>query len=123
KRSATDRCRDRSLRHRKARLARAFPFCRRHSRAGAAGHAHVSSVLSKLVDAPMPALNSQLDPRSQEFIDNATYHRALVEELDRRLARAADGGGEQARGRHAGRGKLPARERITALLDPGSPFL
>jgi len=71
----------------------------------------------------MPALPTQLDPRSQDFIDNAGYHRTLVEELDRRLARAADGGGEKARTRHTERGKLLARDRITALLDPGSPFL
>src|ERR1700741_1321121 len=71
----------------------------------------------------MPALTSQLDSRSQEFQDNVAYHRALVEELDARLARAADGGGEKARTRHTERGKLLARERITALLDPGSPFL
>src|SRR5688500_9188307 len=71
----------------------------------------------------MPAISSQLDPRSQDFQDNATYHRALVEELDRRLARAAGGGGEKARNKHTERGKLLARDRITALLDPGSPFL
>ena len=71
----------------------------------------------------MPALSSQLDPRSQDFSDNASYHRELVGELDRRLARAAEGGGEKARNRHTERGKLLPRERITALLDPGSPFL
>ena len=71
----------------------------------------------------MPALSSNLDPRSQEFQDNAGYHRALVAELDARLARAADGGGDKARNRHTERGKLLPRDRITALLDPGSPFL
>jgi len=71
----------------------------------------------------MSVLTSQLDPRSTEFTDNVAYHRALVEELDRRLARAADGGGEKARNKHTERGKLLARDRITALLDPGSPFL
>jgi 3-methylcrotonyl-CoA carboxylase beta subunit len=71
----------------------------------------------------MSVLTTQLDPRSQDFLDNAAYHRALVEELDRRLARAADGGGEAARGKHSERGKLLVRERIAALLDPGSPFL
>src|SRR5688572_1612041 len=71
----------------------------------------------------MPALTSQLDPRSQEFLDNAAYHRGLVAELDRRLARAAEGGGDKARERHVARGKLLARDRITALLDAGSPFL
>src|SRR5687767_8469482 len=71
----------------------------------------------------MSALISQLDPRSQDFQDNVAYHRALVEELDARLARAAEGGGEKARAKHTERGKLLVRDRITALLDPGSPFL
>jgi len=71
----------------------------------------------------MPALTSQLDPRAQDFIDNVEYHRGLVDELRERLARAAGGGGADAQARHTARGKLLARERITALLDPGSPFL
>ena len=76
-----------------------------------------------MVPQRMPAIRSKLDPRSQEFRDNAAWHRSLVEELDRRLARAAEGGGEKARNKHTERGKLLARDRITALLDPGSPFL
>ena len=71
----------------------------------------------------MPALSTRLDPQSQEFRDNAAYHRALVAELDARLARVAQGGGEKARTKHTERGKLLARERIDAVLDPGSPFL
>ncbi|MHC9085787.1 carboxyl transferase domain-containing protein [Luteimonas sp. RIT-PG2_3] len=71
----------------------------------------------------MSLLTTQLDARSPDFIANAEHHRALVAELDRRLARAADGGGEKARNKHTERGKLLARDRITALLDPGSPFL
>jgi 3-methylcrotonyl-CoA carboxylase beta subunit len=71
----------------------------------------------------MPSITSQLDPRSPEFRDNADFHRSLVAELDRRLARAADGGGAKARDKHTERGKLLVRERIAALLDPGSPFL
>ena len=37
--------------------------------------------------------------------------------------RVAAGGGEQALERHRGRGKLPARERIDRLVDPGTAFL
>ncbi len=72
---------------------------------------------------PMPALTSQIDPRSQDFQDNVAWHRELVAELDRRLAQAAYGGGEKARNKHTERGKLLPRDRISALLDPGSPFL
>ena len=71
----------------------------------------------------MPALASQLDPRSADFAANADYHRALTAELHARLRRAAEGGGEAARSKHTARGKLLARDRIDALLDPGSPFL
>ena len=71
----------------------------------------------------MPALSSQIDPRSPEFQDNAEALRGAVAELEQRLARAAAGGGEKARARHVERGKLLPRERIAALLDPGSPFL
>ncbi len=71
----------------------------------------------------MPVLKSALDPRSQDFQDNVAWHRALVEELDARLAHAALGGGDKARDRHTARGKLLVRDRITALLDPRSPFL
>src|SRR3546814_17251157 len=71
----------------------------------------------------MPVLRSDLDTLEQSFADNAAYHEELSRELDRRLARAAEGGGEKARAKHVARGKLPVRDRITALLDPGSPFL
>ena len=73
--------------------------------------------------SPMPALASQLDPRSADFIANSEYHRALTAELHARLRRAAEGGGDAARSKHTARGKLLARDRIDALLDPGSAFL
>ena len=71
----------------------------------------------------MPALRTQIDPRSPDFTAHAAHHRQLAAELERRLARAAAGGGDKARQRHTERGKLLARDRIDALLDPGSAFL
>jgi 3-methylcrotonyl-CoA carboxylase beta subunit len=71
----------------------------------------------------MPQLQSQIDPRSPEFRANSESLTGLVEELKQRMARAALGGGEKARAKHTERGKLLPRERIRALLDPGSPFL
>ncbi len=50
-------------------------------------------------------------------------HAALVGELRERLATAALGGNEKSRERHVSRGKLLPRDRVDALLDPGSPFL
>ncbi len=71
----------------------------------------------------MPVLPSQIDPRSPEFQANSDTLTALVAELDASLERISLGGGEKARNKHTERGKLLPRERISALLDPGSPFL
>ena len=48
---------------------------------------------------------------------------ALVAELRERTSLVAAGGGEKAVERHRSRGKLPARERIDRLVDPGTAFL
>ncbi len=50
-------------------------------------------------------------------------HLELIAELEHRLERARAGGGERARARHVERGKLPVRERVERLCDPGTPFL
>ncbi|WP_266159348.1 acyl-CoA carboxylase subunit beta, partial [Dyella silvatica] len=71
----------------------------------------------------MSVIASQIDPRSTEFQASSTQLRVLVDELHRELARSAEGGGDKAREKHTARGKLLPRERIRALLDPGSPFL
>ena len=47
----------------------------------------------------------------------------LLAELRSRLDRVALGGGERARERDLQRGKLPVRERVDRVIDPGSPFL
>ena len=71
----------------------------------------------------MDVLRSTADSASEAFGRNASAHRALVADLREQLAAAAQGGGERARVRHAERGKLLPRERVDALVDPGSPFL
>ena len=71
----------------------------------------------------MPALETQLNPRSADFQANAAAMRALVEDLNAQIGRAAAGGGETARARHVARGKLLPRDRVQMLLDPGTPFL
>lgn len=71
----------------------------------------------------MPVLNSQLNPRSEEFQASALAMRQLVGDLNAQLARIAEGGGEAARAKHTARGKLLPRERVEMLLDPDTPFL
>src|SRR5512132_606674 len=71
----------------------------------------------------MDVLESHLDTRSDEFKANAAHHRALADELKRRLAVIKQGGGAETVKRHTSRGKLFVRERIERLLDPGTAFL
>ena len=71
----------------------------------------------------MPAIKSRIDTSSPAFRDNAAHHRALAQDLRERVARISEGGGPDAQKKHTARGKLLPRDRVSALLDPGSPFL
>ena len=71
----------------------------------------------------MEPLETHLDPSSDEFRSNCERMQALVDDLNQRLAKARQGGGEKYVARHREQGKVPPRERIAALLDPDTPFL
>jgi 3-methylcrotonyl-CoA carboxylase beta subunit len=71
----------------------------------------------------MSILPTALDRGSATAQANAAAMRRLVADLEAQLARIREGGGAAARERHLARGKLPPRERIRLLLDPGAPFL
>jgi len=71
----------------------------------------------------MSVLTSHLSPRSQDFVANAQAMQAAVADLRAQLQASALGGGEAARAKQLARGKLPPRERVALLLDPGTPFL
>jgi acetyl-CoA carboxylase carboxyltransferase component len=71
----------------------------------------------------MDLLETRIRPDSPEFLKNRDRMLALVAELRQRTELARQGGGERYLQRHRSQGKLPVRERIDRLLDPGSPFL
>jgi len=71
----------------------------------------------------MPVLETKLNARSADFQANAAVLLAQVQELQTQVAKVAAGGGDVARAKHVARGKLPPRERVQMLLDPGTPFL
>jgi len=66
---------------------------------------------------------SKINPRSPEFIENAEAMQLQVDDLKEKLEKIKLGGGERSRERHLSRGKLLPRDRVNALLDPGSAFL
>ena len=74
----------------------------------------------------MPVLRSRLDPGAAETRANHDAMASLVDDLRARqaaLTTGGAGGDERSIARHLERGKLPVRERIDRLLDPGSAFL
>jgi acetyl-CoA carboxylase carboxyltransferase component len=68
-------------------------------------------------------LETRVDRSAAGFEANRTRMAELVAELRERTASVAEGGGAEAVDRHRSRGKMLARERVDALLDPGSAFL
>src|SRR5438270_4107785 len=71
----------------------------------------------------MLTIETHVDTADPTFASNRERMQTLVAELRDRLARAREGGGAKYVERHRAQGKLPVRERIERLLDPGSPFL
>lgn len=71
----------------------------------------------------MAILHTQINTRSPEFAANSAAMLEQVNDLRALLGRISEGGGVAAQQRHTARGKLLVRERINALLDPGSAFL
>ena len=68
-------------------------------------------------------LTSQILPTSDAFKSNRAAHLAALDTVRQAAEAAAQGGGPKALQRHTERGKMPPRERVANLLDPGSPFL
>ncbi|MFN2483462.1 MAG: carboxyl transferase domain-containing protein [Candidatus Limnocylindria bacterium] len=74
----------------------------------------------------MAVLRSTLSAASEAFRVNQVAMQRAVDELRERtsaLGERGAGGDERSIERHVGRGKLPVRDRIDRLIDPGSAFL
>ena len=68
-------------------------------------------------------LVSNLNTRSEAYVENSSVMLEKLGEIDKLLDLAAAGGGEAHHKRLAKKGKMPIRERIINVLDPDSPFL
>ncbi|MBA6411533.1 methylcrotonoyl-CoA carboxylase [Parahaliea sp. F7430] len=71
----------------------------------------------------MTVLQTRINTRDANFLHNRDHMQKQVDDLHARVMEAQQGGGKKAQLRHTSRGKLLPRERLNALLDPGSPFL
>ena len=71
----------------------------------------------------MSTIKSLVSPDSPDFEANTESYEGLLGKLRDRVDEAQRGGDEKAQERHKERGKLPVRDRIDSLLDPGTAFL
>jgi acetyl-CoA carboxylase carboxyltransferase component len=74
-------------------------------------------------DGEVHRLTSHIRTDAPEFVDNHARMTGLVKQLRDRTSVCRQGGGPKYLERHRQQGKLPVRDRIDGLLDPGSPFL
>ncbi|MEM6582240.1 MAG: carboxyl transferase domain-containing protein [Pseudomonadota bacterium] len=71
----------------------------------------------------MSVIQSRINTRDGVFIANRDAMCDQVKDLCEKVEVIRQGGGARAQERHISRGKLLPRDRLAALLDPGSPFL
>jgi 3-methylcrotonyl-CoA carboxylase beta subunit len=71
----------------------------------------------------LPRISTSIDVRDSSYVERDRVFRKIIEEFKERVGHASLGGPEAIRERHQRRGKLLPRDRVTELLDPGSPFL
>ncbi|KAL8790116.1 MAG: hypothetical protein Q9213_000818 [Squamulea squamosa] len=68
-------------------------------------------------------LPTNVDTSSPTFRENVSNFGALMREMEDLHRKIEKGGTEKAREKHIAKGKMLVRDRITALIDPGTPFL
>lgn len=78
-------------------------------------HAHHADAVS--------VLPTNVDTNAEDFKENKRQMDEATDALEQLHAKIAQGGPEKAREKHIQRGKMFVRDRITALIDPGTPFL
>ena len=71
----------------------------------------------------MQVLPTKVDRSSEDFQANRTAMLDKLEEFQKLVERARQGGGQKYIDRHRARGKLLVRERIELLVDPDTAFL
>jgi 3-methylcrotonyl-CoA carboxylase beta subunit len=68
-------------------------------------------------------LPSIVDKSSQEFQENERQMNDVIARMAELHEKVAQGGPQKAKDKHIARGKMLPRDRVTALIDPGTPFL
>jgi 3-methylcrotonyl-CoA carboxylase beta subunit len=68
-------------------------------------------------------LPTNVDPSSPEYQENAKQMGEVIAKLETLTKKVRQGGPPKARDKHIARNKMLPRDRVTALIDPGTSFL
>ncbi|KAK6070779.1 methylcrotonoyl-CoA carboxylase beta chain, mitochondrial [Seiridium cupressi] len=68
-------------------------------------------------------IQSNIDPTSDEFKENERLMNEAMERLEKLTRTVQRGGPAKAREKHLARKKMLPRDRVTALIDPGTTFM
>ncbi|KFY94036.1 hypothetical protein V500_03448 [Pseudogymnoascus sp. VKM F-4518 (FW-2643)] len=68
-------------------------------------------------------LPTNVDPSSPEYLENAQQMGEVIARLETLTKKVRQGGPPKARDKHIARNKMLPRDRVTALIDPGTSFL
>lgn len=83
----------------------------------------IATVQTRSNFAEAPVLDLPFDKTSEVYEKNSAATKPLLSEFLKITGANTQGGDKRAQARLKEKGKLPARERINRILDPGSPFL
>ncbi|KAL4877493.1 carboxyl transferase [Aspergillus karnatakaensis] len=78
-------------------------------------HSHHASAISVLPTA--------VDTSSPDFKENEQQMQEVLDQMNTLHSTIAQGGPQKAKDKHIARGKMLPRDRVTALIDPGTSFL
>lgn len=78
-------------------------------------HPHHASALS--------VLPTTVDTSSPEYRENSQQMQELLDKMGNLHHTISEGGSQKARDKHLARGKMLPRDRVSALIDPGTSFL
>jgi 3-methylcrotonyl-CoA carboxylase beta subunit len=71
----------------------------------------------------LSVLPTKVDTSSAEYKQNAQQMGEVMQKMNELHAKIEAGGPAKAREKHIARGKMLPRDRVTALIDPGTSFL
>src|SRR5689334_2212050 len=104
------------------RLSRQLARCRSRVPFRASARS-VASFTAQHQAGAISLIQSNVDTSSEEFRENERQMSEAMTRMQDLMRRVQLGGPEKARQKHLARRKMLPRDRVTALIDPGTTFL